>query len=943
MVTASGLFLGAVGSLALVGHYTNRPMPGFAFRFLGTVGVAWTLGDYLRTSRHLALRTLFSHVLALSNGVQRPEMMLLARSQFLNLVIPALKPRIGKPHASAAAARASAAAAIEHFAAGAGFTTYNIGMANRDIDAGSLGTRQYFWAKDVTVPVRDDPLPTNPLRVFIDVDYYVDMDVLLAEEPMPTILYTIEPMAVAEPGYDGTAFTFNQSDEIVMHVANGAPYKHRLWNYGTDHIMAIKFGSTGWPVRAATYLVERKAVTRHKSLVLLLPTGTWGSWTAWLTLFLDFSFLRRLSVVQGAHTRLRVMHSDEMYVSTGAPGSYCCATIPARCDDAIAATARTSSVKVSAAVAKSFLEAKGHEASIMAASLAEYHRATATRAPDVVFEPQEAVRSYQFVTAGYDADARPSLTSFMSPVIPECFAPLQSEANEFVAVKRRVLDVASHVEVTPFLLEAMREFASLVVPDHLVHSGHPASHEEVHVRQSRPSQQRLLAEGAALGWNVIDIVKSFLKKEAAQSPADPRVISTVAPQTKLEYSRYTYSIADLLKDYEWYAFGRTPLEIATRVAKIASCCDALDMTDCSRFDGRVSSAMRALERIVALRFMAVEEHENLCKLMDKQIGQRCVTTSSVKYESGLSRLSGSPETSVFNTLDNAFMAYLSFRMTRLGGVYMDKAAAWAALGIYGGDDGFSPSVDPTKLLKAAGLLGQVLKIDTIKRGDVGVTFLSRIYGPQVWFGDLNSMCSLKRTLSKFHSTPHMPGNVTRLQKLVEKAAAYWLTDRNTPIIGPLVTRIVAMTGVDPVACRELGLAHWSSLVAAEMQYPNEPADWMDDVVRTTMPFFDVDKFSEVVSSVSAIHGFLELPRFVDPTPPAPHPTCAVVVDDDIIAPASCSDTGSEGRLEPADAGDMFAFAYDEEKFVLEPAGVTLADIRARVKPRTRAARSGVRG
>ena len=172
-----------------------------------------------------------------------------------------------------------------------------------------------------------------------------------------------------------------------------------------------------------------------------------------------------------------------------------------------------------------------------------------------------------------------------------------------------------------------------------------------------------------------------------------------------------YALNDAIKGLDWYAFSRTPKDVAERVAGICEVSEShADNTDYTRLDGSVGSNARLLERTVLLAVFRHVFHVELLRLMKSQTGLSAATKHGVKYNTHLARASGSPETSPLNTILNAFVAFLGFRMTRKGGSFMDMHEAWDALGIYGGDDGLTADQDGKAAEKAALMMGLKLTL-----------------------------------------------------------------------------------------------------------------------------------------------------------------------------------------------------------------------------------------
>jgi len=222
-------------------------------------------------------------------------------------------------------------------------------------------------------------------------------------------------------------------------------------------------------------------------------------------------------------------------------------------------------------------------------------------------------------------------------------------------------------------------------------------------------------------------------------------------------------------------------------------------------------------------------------------------------------------------------------MTRESGAFIPPKVAWKRLGIYGGDDGLTANVDPIKYSRAATMLGLKLDVELISQGDEGITFLSRMYGPHVWYGDTNSCCDLPRQLAKLHTTVSLPPNVTPLEKLLEKARAFYLTDAKTPVLGELVTKIVSLHGRDIAMNKKTAsIRAWNSETPREVQYPNQNDGWMDAyAVKALEPFgFDFELFHGWLNSVTSIEQTLTPPLCAEPK--RPKNSATIVVDEDVV-------------------------------------------------------------
>jgi len=524
---------------------------------------------------------------------------------------------------------------------------------------------------------------------------------------------------------------------------------------------------------------------------------------------------------------------------------------------------------------------------VQASALLAYHRGIAPEVKPgeaVVFPVEKSVRNYDFGVVSFNPESKQTLLAFMSPIIHGAFSPLLSASNEEACISGRITNLVhkrGELTLTEFLNRVMNEFVDLLLPEK--HVMEPVDLDEVYERQNRPTQRQIL--DASMPNEPERIIKSFIKKEAYQEPKEPRPISTINGVDKRDYSSYIYPLADHIKSMDWYAFGKTPVNIANRITEVLSEASSAVNTDFSRFDGRVSELLRDLERRVLIAaFRSCYAHV-ISELHSSQFNQPAIGTLGTRYNTGYARASGSPETAAFNSIANAFVAYLTFRMTRLNGGFITPSEAWKRLGLYGGDDGLTADVDPATYSKASSLLGLKLDVELINRGCEGISFLSRMYGPHVWYGDANSCSDLPRQLSKIHTTVQLPPNVSSLDKLLEKARAFYLTDANTPILGEFVSRIISLHG----KCIEMQdstarMRSWNSLFPKDVQYPNIDHDWMEAYAERALGKFgfDFELFRSWLSSVKRLEDFLSPPLCAEPK--EPEVKVPMVVDEDVVEP-----------------------------------------------------------
>jgi hypothetical protein len=611
-----------------------------------------------------------------------------------------------------------------------------------------------------------------------------------------------------------------------------------------------------YPVADVYYNVDRIRVAENREIVLLTPTRVVKH--PFFLGRLGHHQLTRLAPNSDGYTVIRSMTRGGEMVSIAKTGGRLCANIQADKLEALQNIHELQKTPLGVgAVAREIKDEK------QAAVLVSYIRANGPVKGAYVAPVEDGVRAYRFITDEVgDPDATCGITAFMSPILDRAAAPVLDRGSEARAVKGRIKDVKPQERpADSFTEQCMVEFTDLLCGNTTLE---PASPDEVWARQDRPSQQRILADAENLSAPDRRI-SAFLKKEAGELGKDPRIISTINGQDKLHYSRYTYAMADHMKQVPWYAFGLTPAEISERVVDVATGAETLYLSDFSRMDGRVASPLRRLERMIMFR-MFPSHTDELDDLMRSQYNLKAKLPHGTTYDSGTSRASGSPETSVFNTIASAFVSYCGHRRTKEDGSYRNAQASWRLLGLYGGDDGFTPNADPRAQARAAERVGQVLTGELLRRGDHGVNFLARYYSPDVWFGDGNSCSDIRRQLSKFHTTVRLPDNVSAAEKLVEKARSFAATDPHTPILGDIVDKVLSLADGRP---SDLDIGSWWSRYDRAVQYENYPAEWMDDLFRRQVPDFAYSTFHDWLRSCKTLQDVLSAPLCEERPEPVP--------------------------------------------------------------------------
>jgi hypothetical protein len=194
------------------------------------------------------------------------------------------------------------------------------------------------------------------------------------------------------------------------------------------------------------------------------------------------------------------------------------------------------------------------------------------------------------------------------------------------------------------------------------------------------------------------------------------------------------------------------------------------------------------------------------------------------------------------------LKYVTYRLCGL-----DVEEAFDAIGMEGGDDSleFLGAIPPETFVEKFSKVCehyQVIPKTIIREYGEPVQFLSRWWNP--WAGEPDSMADVPRQMAKLHVTPRVPASP--VDKLREKAFSYYLTDKNTPVLGWYCSYVLEKLGV-PTRRLE-SVASWWSRFDADDQFPNQPSDWMLEVVAREYPDFRTDVFLNAIrEGVDPLH------------------------------------------------------------------------------------------
>jgi hypothetical protein len=679
---------------------------------------------------------------------------------------------------------------MNNFARMQGYEPYSIQASHRDVQNGIHGclSHAYGFPTDLHSPEFSNALGARHVIKMTNVDYYVQWyDYLWTGQPVMAYTFTPTDPCGSEAELNWSAQIDNT---IRMQVVGGGDYRHQLWDYAVDHVVA------SYPQFVRTYTCDIRRVSANWSVVLLAlkhtgpPNGNLG-----------VSLKRRqiawpcvTMVGPSATAQIETVGTDG-FLSLAQPGTNTSIRIPNKLRATIDARLRVGGLKPTDMAQLLTLDF-GVDTRAAAAVVTTAYPVTPRPATLAVHvkEAKEAKLtdedvSYRRVTTpAFVRDEKLTVTVISPPVVPSGFSPTSCRDNDIFTIEARVTDMNNPNDTFSAQRQMWAgEFIAFLIPTPGMCA--PVDVDQVIASQTRPAQKLANARAAPflceLAANDANVeVKSFQKKEIYPGLKPPRNISTLPTHHCLLYSTYTQGLAPLFKATPWYAFGMSPTAVAARVHAIAAQSTTITESDFSKFDGSHSEAFYQAELACYLRAYPASEHEMIRHVHSAMRNAAARTSLGVQYDIDGSRVSGAADTSLMNSFDNALLAYFTFRS-----MGQDPATAYAALGIYGGDDGLTGDIDTKKYVRQADDTGLVLKAYG-RPANTPIGFLGRIY-PTPSVAPAN-MADPLRQLSRLHLAATRDKAVANVA-LYNRASGFAITDAQTPILGAWARMVVALT------------------------------------------------------------------------------------------------------------------------------------------------------
>jgi hypothetical protein len=770
----------------------------------------------------------------------------------------------------------------------------------------------YYTAKDATYSYAYDDPGNSSIFKMVDVAYYDDVLTDILAKGRPLVMYDLKPTRAGAVEEDNSFSIDIENGHAVVEQSftGGASYRHPLWSLSTDVCY------TTHPYGRQYYAVESRAVSENRAITLFSPTrridylrspllflAQLFSWGTAMDRLLPGKALQRWQPEHGPSTiGFRVRRGKEMFMNIGRRRSPMSVDIPLNKYDYLVARANEGDLTLTKLLTRTTPSPLtiGITATIIGAEL----KHEAAMVYDHVLHCRShtgIIDNYSIPVSTYEAlgvsepTLKPSLRPLFNPIIPgNCFCPTASSTgNMRFAIDKRITSVRPNVKMNSYLAKCITDFVSEFVPLHKRATLTPAPYADFVRNMTKPAQRaevKRLADNFMFQDHDLEDLKNFIKIESYAKPGAPRIITTFPTSDKSRYSLYCYSLSEYLKTTHWYAFGKTPVDTEKAVASLLERCpDGVITTDFTKFDGTISCVLRELERQVIMTLFH-PKYVNDCLDQHGRSHNRFVAPKGAKpYDLFNARASGSPETSVMNSLCNAFFNFVAMTNAK-----MTPRQAYQNLGLYGGDDGISPDIENEHLQRAATSLGLIIKRNDIAFGGV-VDFLGRRYGPTTWVGQPQSVIDLPRCLAKIHATKQNI-NVPDARILSEKAYSIRATDGKTPIVRAFAESIINISRVTEVVFNPLGDFSYTSmyngyLIPEDLTFTLTDDDWVyTDLETLGYPRSWVDQVEKLMYDVRSFEEMAGIiwPAIDDPgTRLTRHEILVpMIVDDEVMLPAN---------------------------------------------------------
>lgn len=741
------------------------------------------------------------------------------RRNFTELEFGELNERDNHSHARAAAIRNIETGCAENLAVTNRTPSFYVSCAKRDMNAGRLGNRFYFVAKDLALDPKIFHVPTQGhLVVHQDVEFYYQELLDNVKGDNDHLILTFQPDKLGcESDEEGYSFHF-RDDKMVMQVRGGEKYEHTLWNWWEVGGCLV----LGDVLVKRVYLVERRRSIDQNRMLIFLNLIRKVYFPA--TLLIDSPTVNRLKVKFGnvnwlpvLDERMKVQHNLSLngYTTQEKISDECFQTAIVRCKFADAKHLLPATVE--RIFNEQLKERVSHaNAANLFIELYPFLDYNEIKGRTITLRDMKIRKSeYYFPGPLINDDGQGGMRKLFEPISGPAVSPLKGYNADVNTIENRQEKARPRNDVIipeKFKTEYLLEFTNFMLDgcESLV----PYELDEVKVRQPRPSQKRLLEQNELmLCIDVFLRIKSFQKKEAYGKICPPRNINTTTVDHKVILSEFAYPFYDeIMSKMPWYAFGKTPEEIAQAVSDLASRVERICGTDFSRFEATTVQELAVPFCVIMLLAFNPRYREELAQRLSAEFYAPATTYYGVSYNTMFDTVSGSSITALRNSTIVAYISYCAFRELDL-----EPEVAWNKLGMYGGDDGLNDADVQESFINVSKIFGTLVK-EEIFEFNCPVLFLGR-YFLNPWV-NTDSICDVKRQLDKLHLTTacnDIPLDIC----LVRKAIGYAATEIDTPILSNWAKNVLMRFQTSIKKTEELGArAGEISWWAGKGKFPN---------------------------------------------------------------------------------------------------------------------------
>lgn len=673
-------------------------------------------------------------------------------------------------HPRLAACRRGAHLAMIDFVHANGLIPYEVSASRRsDKMTNGVGFHDWFTPRDYAYARRNHAIKHDRhVIICVDVDYYIDMPRLLCHMT-PIMLYTFRPKTRTGT-IDGEAAWHTTGDVVTYDVTGGHTYQHRTWDYSASDFLVVE-----WGCLRVSYAIEKMTPFENNphDVVVLQPWAIDFLWMPRAAPLLTYRNMPTGTFRRGNMTRII---TDEMDISINSLFY----------EDAMRRLANSDYVSINEVCGwirndKVVMETISPQEAHALSSYWYTEHVVAKRPPPVRHYTRDVLIN-GLVEPGHGKSPVED-TGIHVLDGSTVFVPTRTRATDAAAVIERLYNVQQDPVIGTEIRGWITEFVGLMAPRAL----QPLSESEVIARTKKASTRfgMFKARSNHFLLGLVVRVKAFFKAECYTEFKSPRNISPTDSYHQLNVSRVTLAYKDqVLKRLRWYLPGKDPLEMSNVIAAYFDSPRPRKEHDFSRFDGSITRIVRQLVEVEIYR-RSFPDHPDLVAQIEREVYSVYATTSAGTYDPNGSRLSGSPLTTDGNTIINGAMQFCGNRKAG-----MPPAEAFAAIGLGYGDDGATDAA--CMIVPVAKECGMVVKeVPTYTPERPYATICGRVFPLR---GKNWSFQDPLRALGKLGLVNRSPG-IDPMSLLAARAFCYYITDRNTPVVGKLMAKIVALAPV----------------------------------------------------------------------------------------------------------------------------------------------------